>query len=216
MSTLTIIDIDYTLFETTAMVNVWIGKRLVRQLSSLQYAFYTPKSNERLDFSEFEDAKLFFETSVLIPSMFRKTKRAIAECSAAPLNRVLILTARGVVKPLPLFRGTFLYHGIDIDHPRVELEFAAGQHNARSKAAIIENYLTEEQHTRVRMYDDLDHNLSGFLLLKDNFPKVKFEAFKVINGKVEKFYETSGLHRHERRNDGKTKGNGRQSLNSTQ
>lgn len=187
MSTLTILDIDFTLFETTANVIVWIGDIVKRRLSSKQYGHYTPKPNERLDFSEFEDAGLFLRSSVPIPSVFRITKRAIKKCDSNRQDRVVILTARGSVRPLPLFRSTFIEHGININHDRVAMEFAAGQHNSRSKASIIESYLIEGQHKIVRMYDDLDHNLNGFLLLSESYPKIKFEAFKVNNRVVTKF-----------------------------
>ena len=178
-ATLTVFDIDETLFHTTAKIRVISGDKVVRQLTNQEFNTYELKSGERFDFAEFSDSDKFYRESKPIAKMLSKAKTILSNVRINPNNRVIIVTARADFDNKERFLDTFRKHGFDIDRVRVE---RAGNirdisNSAIKKYVIIRNYLLTKQYTRVRLFDDCIENLRVFLKLKQEFPGVIFEAY---------------------------------------
>lgn len=69
---ITFVDIDETLFNTFAKINVVKDSKIIKQLSNSEYNEYKKKEGESFDFSEFRDSKLFYDTSKPIKKMIDK------------------------------------------------------------------------------------------------------------------------------------------------
>lgn len=176
---LTIFDIDDTLFHTTAQVKVIRDGKVVNKLDTSGYNRYQLKQGESYDFSEFRDAKKFFEESKPIKRMMEKAKIILRNTLNKPTSRVIIITARTNFDNKEMFLNTFRKHGIDIDKVRVE---RAGNikdifGTANQKMIIIRSYLNTGQFARVRLFDDSRENLKVFLSLQKEFPDIRFEAY---------------------------------------
>ena len=181
MGSLTIFDIDDTLFETTALVYVVKDGVVIDKLTNQEYNVYDLKDGESFDFVEFRDALKFNLESNPIEKMFAKAKIILKNSLSNPMNKVIIITARQNFDNKELFLDTFRKHGFDIDMVRVEragniLDITSTE---MKKFIIIYNYLNTKQFYKVRFFDDMMLNLTTFLKLKAFFPDVIFEAFFV-------------------------------------
>ena len=176
---LTIFDIDDTLFHTTAQIAVKKDGKVIRKLTNNEFNTYTLKAGEEFDFSEFRDAHKFYHESKPIQRMMAKAKAILANSVKNPNSKVVIITARANFDDKDKFLATFRKYGFDIDKVRVERagniegEFIP----AFKKAIIIRNYLNTKQYSKVRLFDDSMSNLKEFLRLKTEFAEVTFEAF---------------------------------------
>jgi FMN phosphatase YigB (HAD superfamily) len=176
---LTIFDIDDTLFHTTAQIAVKKDGKVIRKLTNNEFNNYTLKAGEDFDFSEFRDAHKFYHESKPIQRMLAKAKAILANSVKNPNSKVVIITARANFDDKDKFLATFRKYGFDIDKVRVERagniegEFIP----AFKKAIIIRNYLNTKQYSKVRLFDDSMSNLKEFLRLKTEFEDVTFEAF---------------------------------------
>ena len=176
---LTIFDIDDTLFHTTAQIAVMKDGKVIRKLTNNEFNNYTLKAGEDFDFSEFRDAHKFYHESKPIQRMLAKAKAILANSVKNPNSKVVIITARANFDDKDKFLATFRKYGFDIDKVRVERagniegEFIP----AFKKAIIIRNYLNTKQYSKVRLFDDSMSNLKEFLRLKTEFDNVTFEAF---------------------------------------
>jgi FMN phosphatase YigB (HAD superfamily) len=176
---LTIFDIDDTLFHTTAQIAVMKDGKVIRKLTNNEFNNYTLKAGEDFDFSEFRDAHKFYHESKPIQRMLAKAKAILANSVKNPNSKVVIITARANFDDKDKFLATFRKYGFDIDKVRVERagniegEFIP----AFKKAIIIRNYLNTKQYSKVRLFDDSMSNLKEFLRLKTEFEEVTFEAF---------------------------------------
>jgi hypothetical protein len=178
-ATLTVFDIDETLFHTTAQIRVIKDGSVVKTLSNQEFNTYSLNPGESFDFKEFSDADKFYKESKPIAAMLHKAKAILSSIKLNPDNRVIIVTARADFDNKERFLDTFRKHGFDIDRVRVE---RAGnirdiQNSAVKKYVIIRNYLLTKQYTRVRLFDDCMENLNVFLRLRREFPGVIFEAY---------------------------------------
>lgn len=176
---LSIFDIDDTLFHTTALIAVKKDGKVIKRLSNQEFNTYTLGNGEEFDFAEFKDSDKFYHESKPIQRMLDKAKAILANSVKNPNSRVIIVTARANFNDKEKFLDTFRKHGFDIDKVRVE---RAGNindvgHPAVKKAIIIRNYLNTKQFSKVRLFDDAMSNLTEFLKLKTEFPNVKFEAY---------------------------------------
>jgi FMN phosphatase YigB (HAD superfamily) len=176
---LTIFDIDDTLFHTTAQIAVMKDGKVIRKLTNNEFNNYTLKAGEDFDFSEFRDAHKFYHESKPIQRMLAKAKAILANSVKNPNSKVVIITARANFDDKDKFLATFRKYGFDIDKVRVE---RAGNIEgeiipAFKKAIIIRNYLNTKQYSKVRLFDDSMSNLKEFLRLKTEFEEVTFEAF---------------------------------------
>jgi hypothetical protein len=178
---LTIFDIDDTLFHTTALIAVKKDGKVIKRLTNQEFNTYNLNAGEEFDFSEFRDSEKFNAESVPIRRMLAKAKAILANSSKNPNSRVIIVTARANFDDKHKFLDTFRKYGFDIDRVRVEL---AGNINDTSaavpavkKAIIIRNYLNTKQFSKVRLFDDSMANLREFLKLNKEFSSIKFEAY---------------------------------------
>lgn len=177
--TLTIFDIDDTLFHTTAKINVVKDGKVVRELSNQEFNTYKLGAGEEFDFSQFKDAEKFNRESTPIKKMFDKARNILRSTERHPNNRVVIITARTNLDDRETFLDTFRKHGLDVDKIRIERagNIGGGLFPAEQKAIIIRNILKTKQFSKVKMFDDSISNLAKFLKLKNEFDVVKFEAF---------------------------------------
>lgn len=179
---LTIFDIDETLFHTTAHVIVrGPGGVVRRKLNNKEFNDYRPKSDDTLDFSEFKNADLFYETSKPIRKMFNRIK-LIMRMKKNPNSKVIILTARSDFDNKDKFIATFRKHGlteIDDIHVHRAGNFT-GYSPAEAKRIYIEQYLKTGKFYKTRLFDDSEANLKMFNRLKLKYSNVEFDAWQVV------------------------------------
>ena len=177
--TLTVFDIDETLFHTKAKVKVVKENKVVCELDNQEFNTYTRKPGEEYDFGEFASAEVFNKTSKPIVRMIEKAK-AIVKAKKNPYSRAIICTARADFDNKELFLKTFRDHGLPIDQMYVE---RAGNlkidSSAEAKKVVFRKYLNTKNYTKIRLYDDAICNIKAFLDLKKEYPDVMFEAWFV-------------------------------------
>lgn len=177
--TLTIFDIDETLFHTKAKVRVVKGGKVVRELDNQEFNTYKRKDGEKYDFGEFASAKVFNQTSTPIVRMINKAK-AIVKAKKNPHSRAIICTARADFDDKKLFLKTFRDHGLPIDQMHVERAGNLGiDSSAEAKKVIFRKYINTKNYIKLRLYDDAMSNLKAFLQLKKEYPHIEFEAWFV-------------------------------------
>lgn len=177
--TLTIFDIDETLFHTKATIKVVKNNKIVHRLDNQAFNTYKLKPGESYDFGEFRDAKLFRETSTPVDKMIAKA-RHIVKNSGNPNSRAIIVTARADFNDRDMFLHTFRDHGIPIDKMYVERAGNLGLNSpATAKKHVFRKYLDTDKYNKIRLYDDALSNLTAFLDLQNEYPNVKFEAWLV-------------------------------------
>jgi len=177
--TLTIFDIDETLFHTKAKVAVVKDGKVVRMLDNQEFNTYQRKPGEEYDFREFKSAEVFRKTSTPVVRMIEKAK-AIVKAKKNPHSRAIIVTARSDFDDKKMFLQTFRDHGLPIDQMHVE---RSGNLNidssAEAKKVVFRRYLNTKNYTKTRLYDDAMSNLRAFLDLQKEYPNVTFEAWFV-------------------------------------
>lgn len=177
--TLTIFDIDETLFHTKAKVAVVKDGKVVRMLDNQEFNTYKRKAGEEYDFREFKSAEVFRKTSVPVVKMIEKAK-AIVKAKKNPHSRAIICTARADFDDKKMFLQTFRDHGLPIDDMYVERAGNLGiDSSAEAKKVIFRKYLNTQNYIKSRLYDDAMSNLKAFLELADEYPNVQFEAWFV-------------------------------------
>lgn len=185
--TLTIFDIDETLFHTKAKVAVVKDGKVVRMLDNQEFNTYKRKPGEEYDFREFKSAEVFRKTSTPIVRMVEKAK-AIVKAKSNPHSRAIIVTARADFDDKEMFLQTFRDHGIPIDQMHVERSGNLGiESPAEAKKVVFRKYLNTKNYIKTRLYDDAMSNLKAFLELQAEYPNVEFEAWFVSpNGSVKR------------------------------
>lgn len=175
---LTIFDIDDTLFHTTAMIKVVKNGKEIKKLTNQEFNTYTLQPGEQFDFSEFRSAEKFAESKP-ISRMIAKAKAISHGIALKPQSKVVIVTARANFDDKEKFLDVFRKQGLDMNKIRVERAGnIQGDHDvAAKKYIIIHNYLNTKQFSKVRLFDDSMANLKTFLKLQSVFPTVKFEAY---------------------------------------
>ncbi len=177
--TLTIFDIDETLFHTKAKVAVVKDGRVVRMLDNQEFNTYKRKPGEEYDFKEFKSAEVFRRTSTPISKMIEKAK-AIVKAKKNPHSRAIIVTARADFDDKHMFLQTFRDHGLPIDQMHVERSGNLGLDSpAEAKKVVFRKYLNTQNYIKTRLYDDAMSNLKAFLELQSEYPNVTFEAWYV-------------------------------------
>jgi len=175
------IDIDETLFQTFAKVRVMNDGQIVCELDNQEFNAYELKNGESYDFHEFKDGDLFKRTSKPIHNVIQKINDIHEKVKSEVGSEMILLTARQDFYDKEPFLQTFRDHGLDIDNMYVE---RAGNKRGSSnilKKDIMRVYLSNGNYTHVKMIDDYEKNLDSFLELKDEFPCVKFSAWKVTH-----------------------------------
>jgi hypothetical protein len=177
--TLTIFDIDETLFHTKAKVAVMKDGKVARMLDNQEFNTYKLKSGESFDFKEFKSAEVFRKTSTPIVSMINKAK-AIVKAKKNPHSKAIIVTARADFDDKDTFLQTFRDHGLPIDSMHVERSGNLGMDSpAEAKKVVFRKYLNTRNYIKTRLYDDAMSNLRAFLDLQSEYPGVEFEAWFV-------------------------------------
>lgn len=179
--TLTIFDIDETLFHTKAKVAVMKDGKVVRMLDNQEFNTYKLKAGESFDFKEFKSAEVFRKTSTPIVRMVEKAKILVKSRNNAA-SRAIIVTARADFDDKEMFLQTFRDHGIPIDQMHVERSGNLGISSpAEAKKVVFRKYLNTKNYTKTRLYDDAMSNLKAFLELQEEYPNIEFEAW-FVNG----------------------------------
>jgi FMN phosphatase YigB (HAD superfamily) len=179
--TLTIFDIDETLFHTKAKVAVMKDGKVVRMLDNQEFNTYKLKAGESFDFKEFKSAEVFRKTSTPIVRMVEKAKILVKSRNNAA-SRAIIVTARADFDNKEMFLQTFRDHGLPIDQMHVERSGNLGISSpAEAKKVVFRKYLNTKNYTKTRLYDDAMSNLKAFLELQGEYPNIEFEAW-FVNG----------------------------------
>ena len=177
--TLTIFDIDETLFHTKAKVAVVKDGKVVRMLDNQEFNTYKRKPGEEYAFREFRSAEVFRKTSTPIVKMIEKAK-ILVKSKNNPASRAIIVTARSDFDDKKMFLQTFRDHGLPIDQMHVERSGNLGIDSpAEAKKVVFRKYLNTKNYTKTRLYDDAMSNLKAFLELQSEYPNVEFEAWFV-------------------------------------
>jgi len=176
---LTIFDIDDTLFHTSAKVRVMAGTQVIATLTSSEFNDYKLKPGESFDFGEFRSADKFRDESEPIRPMLAKLK-AILKNTAD--STVIMLTARADFDSKATFLQTFKDYGIDMS--RIHVHRVGNLPNSgvltpARKVAVIRQYLQSGKYSSIRDYDDSLANLRAFALLKREYPDVEFKPYIV-------------------------------------
>tara|TARA_B100000809_G_scaffold216489_1_gene222191 strand:+ start:219 stop:815 length:597 start_codon:yes stop_codon:yes gene_type:complete len=174
---LTIFDIDKTLFHSDTKVGIKKDGKIIKTLDKFEK--YKLKKGEEFDFGEFKDAKRFAQTASPIGRMIAKAKVIIRNATKSG-SKVIFVTARADMDDKKLFINTLKAHGLDMSKVYVERAGNLGIDTAKNKSTILKTYLDSGKYARVRMFDDQLDNLKALLSLKDDYPKIKFEAWKVL------------------------------------
>ncbi len=182
---LTIFDIDETLFHTTAKIQVKKGGKVIKDLTNIEYNSYKLKSGESFDYGQFKSAKLFNQTSTPVGKMVAKAKMIIKNATKKG-SKVIVVTARGDMDDKNLFVATFEAHGIDMKDVYIERAGNIGLDNsAKNKEVVFRKYLDTGNYKRIRLFDDAMENLLALTSLKEEYPDVTFEAYRVNkNGSI--------------------------------
>ena len=175
---LKIFHIDETLFHTKAHVNIKKNGKIIKQLDNLEYSKYKLKRGEELDFGEFKNSKIFNTTSTPMANMINKAK-AIIKNATKRGSKVIFVTARADMDDKKLFIDTFKAQGIDMSKVYVERAGNLGTETGKIKSIIFRQYLDTGKYRRIRLFDDSMENLLALLALKEDYPNVTFEAYRV-------------------------------------
>lgn len=176
--TLSIFDIDDTLFMPNAKTKVIKDGKIVRRLSSEELKHYKLKVGERLDFGEFRSGKHFHDAAEPIDKMIRRAQLVVGHQGAH--SRTIIITARADLSDKDLFLKKFRDHGFPIDQVHVERSgniFGGGNAAPLSKAIVIRKYINSGKFNKIRIWDDHEGNLDMFLELAKLHPEIEFEAY---------------------------------------
>lgn len=175
VKTLTIFDIDDTLFHTTAKIKVVKDGKVLRTLSNQEFNTYELEPGEEFDFGEFRNAEKFRQESEPIEHMLDELKTILDTTKGT----VIMLTARADFDDKETFLKTFADHGIDMS--RIHVHRAGNLPGdaipAEKKAVWVRRYLDTGKYNQVSLYDDSMSNLRVFKSLKQEYPDVDFDAY---------------------------------------
>lgn len=197
---ITFIDIDETIFRTFAMIHVLDKEtgEIKRKLNNQEFNTYKLKDDEKFDFHEFRDAKVFNKTSIPIPQTVKRIKRMFQNIDRRG-SKVILLTARADFDDKKTFLDKFREVGIPIDQiyierignfterPELYKNIIKNQGMPKSvsdsKAKVITDYLSTGEYRRVRLIDDDMKNIKDFVALQK-----KIENNNAIMDKVKQIH----------------------------
>lgn len=187
-ASLSIFDIDDTLFKTDTKVLVKKDGKTVRELTPAEYNIDKLASGEDYDFSQFRSSAIFHKTAKPVDTVFKTAKRMLAKFAGYAQKKITIITARDDMDDKNLFLKTFKKYGFNIDRVYVHRAAKLKMAGPEAKAQIARDELKKSNYTIARMFDDHEGNLDAFLSLSKEFPNIKFEAFFVHeNGNITRF-----------------------------
>lgn len=191
MTTLTVFDLDETLFNSPGKVYIKhkvTGEYLREASSSLTDDL---SDTEEFDYSDFRSAKLFFDRAKPIEKMVKRYHKIIKEKKKH--DKVCVITARADFDDRDLFLSALMKHGLYYEDVHVH---RAGNFEDRApttplrKCAIIGDLISNAavSFDTVRMFDDSYKNLQAFLGMKSCWKFIKFKAYAVNHkGEVSKY-----------------------------
>ena len=183
--TLQVVDIDDTLFHTTARIGIKKNGKVKHFISNSEFNKYELEPGEEYDFSEFSNAKKFRSESEPIGPMIDKMKKM----QNSKNNKIIINTARADFDDKNEFLNTFRDYGIDIDKIHVHRAGNEPGPIADKKVKIVKGYIDKHAFKKVVMYDDHEPNLEELLNMVREYPKIKFIAFHVKpDGSMSRYY----------------------------
>ena len=180
--TLHVVDIDDTLFHTTAKIRVRNKKgKIIRKLTNSEFNDHKLKAGQKYDFTEFRNAKKFHDESKPIKPVIDKIRKIQDVIKKKQNSRVIINTARADFDDKKKFLSTFRKQGLDIDKMHVHRagNMPGNDLPADKKVKIIKQYIDSNNHRKVVMYDDSKTNLQALLNMKKEYPNVTFIAMHV-------------------------------------
>ena len=180
------VDIDDTMFKTTARIGVRNTKTgEVRSLSNQEFNSYRFGPDEEPDYGEFRDAKKFRDSSRVIESTMKMVKRTLATKGSA----VCFLTARSSFDDNAIVRATFRDHGINMSGSDTFIELTGnlegriGTVPAR-KEFVVRKFIDRYGPSSVAMYDDHLGNLKVMDDVRRDYPEVSVKKYLVTAGKI--------------------------------
>ncbi len=193
MKTLSLFDIDDTLFEVKAKIiikNAITGEEIT-QITPGEYNSYEHCNEEELDFSQFICTNTFVDTSLPIKNVIDVLKKlhSIAKISD---SEVYLLTARQDFDDKEKFLEFLIKHGIEAGHKneqKVHVLRAGnipGLDNASKKYQIIKELLKNNCFDSVSLYDDSISNLKAFQNIELVYPNINVEPYLIKEGKIKK------------------------------
>lgn len=185
---LSIWDIDETLFKTKAKIYVVKDGKVVRTLDNTEFNTYQRKPGEEFDFREFRSADIFHQTSEPIQPAINKAAAILRNYAKKPNSKMVIITARADFDDKEKFLNKFNIHGLDMN--RIYVERAGNlpfMRAAEAKRNIIAKYLDTAEFGRVSMFDDDKRNLDLFLSLKSYYKGIEFEAYLADHGVMKRY-----------------------------
>lgn len=203
-NTVRFVDIDETVFHTTAQVKIRSKEgNLIQSLTNQQWNAY-PRDNLRAktefaDFSEFVDADKFFRESTPIQPMIEKLQEWSRQMKVDPKHLkdlVVFVTARGDFDDREKFLDTFRQQLIHIDDKEHFYVSRTGNltddarvnqlplSTAQRKKIIYLSRLIDKMPTHAELYEDDPQNIKDFMELENEMPVVKYRAFLVKDNKI--------------------------------
>lgn len=187
-ASLSIFDIDDTLFKTDTKVLVKKNGKTVRELTPAEYNVDKLSAGEEYDFSQFRSSAIFHQTAKPVDTVFKTAKKMLSKFAGYAQKKITIITAREDLDDKKLFLKTFRKYGFNIDRVYVYRAGNLKMKGPEAKAKIARDELKNGKYTIARMFDDHEGNLDAFLALSKEFPSIKFEAFFVHeNGNITRY-----------------------------
>lgn len=188
--TLNVWDIDDTLGQTSAKVNIKKDGKVIKTLAPGEYNNYKLDKGEELDFSQFRSGKIFRDTFKPIANVLDRAKNIVWNQSEN--SHSIIITARADFDDHKEFLEAFRDHGFPIDHVYVERSGNLSKLKPSSpahinKGVILKKYLSTGKWDRIRMWDDHEKNLEMLFKVAAMYPEVEAIGYLVKDGKVSKY-----------------------------
>jgi hypothetical protein len=188
--TLNVWDIDDTLGQTSAKVNIKKDGKVVKSLAPGEYNNYKLGKGEELDFSQFRSGKIFRDTFKPIANVLNRAKTIV--WNQTENSHSIIITARSDFDYHKEFLEAFRDHGFPIDHVYVERSGNLSKLKPSSpahinKGVIIKKYLATGKWDRIRMWDDHEKNLDMLYKVAAMYPEIEAIGYLVKDGKVSKY-----------------------------
>lgn len=157
---LRVFDFDDTLVNTKSHIYVTHGDGKKSTLSPGEYAIYEPKSDDRFDFSDFEQVKQ--------PQEIKGVTKLLRTIHSSEGDRkTVILTARSAYKPVKAYLKDIGLEGIYV--------IALGDSNPEKKAEWISDKI-KSGYSDVFFIDDSHKNVSAVQALKKKHPEIKLKV----------------------------------------
>ncbi len=192
--TISVIDIDETIFNTHSKIGVHSSGVLIKELNNVEYNAYRLQENETFDFSQFSDSQFFYETSNPIEKNIIRVKRAIGNIEKYHTNNnhlILFLTARNLPDDYNNIQRTFEKYGMNVRNPDVQFAFAGGLKfptTSQKKARVLDWYLRmNPQVSTVRMLDDDAKNINACAQVVSARKDIRFYGLQALrNGSLQR------------------------------